>query len=157
MKNRILSFVVLICCMAMAIPGYAQETKEVDKQEIYLKDGTSLLHYLSKNVKYPVAVQENDEQGWVTVSFTVNKKGKIKNVKAVDYFSRECADQIVGILKSAPLLKPTIEDGKPVKFTDTLNISFRLQGSDNELDVKQREADVAVVGYGMSKEKTLMR
>ncbi len=44
---------------------------------------SALLKYIGKNVNYPVICQENGIQGMVSVSFVIDEKGNVTNVKAI--------------------------------------------------------------------------
>ena len=55
----------------------------VEQMPVYPGGISGLMQYLSENVKYPVAAQENGIQGRVVVSFVVEKDGSVSNPKVV--------------------------------------------------------------------------
>jgi len=87
----------------------------------------ALLKFLAKNVKYPVICQENGIQGMVTVSFVIDEKGKVSNVKATSARDANLEREAVRVVKLMPDWKPGKQRGRPVKVTYSVPVRFRLQ------------------------------
>ena len=82
--------------------------------------------YINKNVKYPKIDRENNVQGKVMAQFVVERDGSLTNIKAVRSPSQSMADEAIRVLKSSPKWKPGINNGKPVRSTFTMPVSFTL-------------------------------
>lgn len=72
----------------------------VEQMPVYPGGISGLMQYLSENVKYPVAVQENGIQGRVVVSFVVEKNGSISDPKVVmsnaDFINATPEEHVIG-------------------------------------------------------------
>lgn len=122
----------------------------VDILPVY-KTGTDALYKtLQKNILYPKEAREENVQGKVFVSFTVNKKGEIEQIKAEDskynliqemvvvgysekntpaeikndlsIIQKEC-ERVIALLDD---FNPGQKDGKPVDTKMTIPVTFKL-------------------------------
>jgi protein TonB len=76
---------------------------------------------------YPQAAVENNIQGKVFVSFTVNIDGTLSDIRSMrktDPILEEC---VIGIIKKSPKWTPGQQQNKPVKVTYQVPVQFRLQ------------------------------
>ncbi len=87
----------------------------------------ALLKYISKNVIYPVICQENGIQGMVSVSFVVDEKGEVINVKAFHGSDPNLEREAIRVVKSLPKWKPGKQRGRAVKVSYSVPVRFRLQ------------------------------
>ncbi|MCQ2194210.1 MAG: TonB family protein [Paludibacteraceae bacterium] len=87
----------------------------------------ALMEYLSKNIKYPTIAAESGIKGRVTVSFVVNKDGKIVDVQVVRGVHESLDKEAVRVVQSMPAWKPGKQSGKPVRARYTLPVMFKLQ------------------------------
>ena len=83
--------------------------------------------YLSKKINYPAIAKENNVQGKVFLNFTVEKDGSLTDIKVVRGIGSGCDDEAVRVLKSSPRWKPGIQNGRAVRVSYTIPISFTLQ------------------------------
>ncbi len=106
---------------------------------------------IQQKIKYPQEARKNSSQGKVFVSFTVNKKGKIEDIKAeekkyvllneivvVGYANSEgnasvdsktialLEKEVVDVIKQLNQFDPAIQNGKPVNARMTLPVTFKL-------------------------------
>ncbi|MCQ2216493.1 MAG: energy transducer TonB [Bacteroidales bacterium] len=86
-----------------------------------------LRKFLAQSVKYPVIAQENGIQGRVFVSFVVNQKGEVTNVKVARPLDPNLDKEAVRVVQSMPKWSPGMQRGKPVKVSYTVPINFVLQ------------------------------
>lgn len=86
-----------------------------------------LRKFLAQSVKYPVIAQENGIQGRVFVSFVVNQKGEVTNVKVARPLDPNLDKEAVRVVQSMPKWSPGMQRGKPVKVSCTVPINFVLQ------------------------------
>ncbi len=85
-----------------------------------------LMKYIQKNVKYPAIAKEYNITGKVYVSFIVDKKGSVTNVKVVRGVDKNLDAEAVRVVKSLPKYKPGKQRGKPVRVMFTIPINFTL-------------------------------
>ncbi|MBQ1936837.1 MAG: TonB family protein [Bacteroidales bacterium] len=92
---------------------------------------SSLPNFLTRWVyvylRYPKAAVDAGIQGKVTVSFVIDQKGKVGDVKVVKGVSEELDAEAVRAVAASPDWKPAKVDGKKVKCLVTLPIEFRLE------------------------------
>jgi TonB family protein len=86
-----------------------------------------LQKYLQDNLKYPESARANNVEGKVYVSFIVNEKGKIKDVKILKGLNKACDKEAMRVVKKMPRWTPGQQDGKNVKVIYTLPVNFKLQ------------------------------
>ncbi|MBK3517402.1 energy transducer TonB [Carboxylicivirga marina] len=87
----------------------------------------ALLKYIAKNVKYPVICQENGVQGMVSVSFVIDEKGDVTNVKAFRGVDPNLEREAIRVVKSMPKWEPGKQRGKAVKVSYSVPVRFKLQ------------------------------
>jgi periplasmic protein TonB len=121
-------------------PEIREEKKEVIKEEVeevfntanvqqkpMFPDGeAALAAYLRDNIKYPAVAKDNGIQGKVILRFTVAKSGNIENVEVVRGIGGGCDQEAVRVVQAMPNWSPGKNNGKPVKVTFTLPVTFKL-------------------------------
>ena len=85
-----------------------------------------LMKYIQKNVKYPAIAKEYNITGKVYVSFIVDKKGSVTNVKIVRGVDKNLDAESMRVVKSLPKYKPGKQRGKSVRVMFTIPINFTL-------------------------------
>jgi len=85
-----------------------------------------LMKYIQKNVKYPAIAKEYNITGKVYVSFIVDKKGSVTNVKIVRGVDKNLDAEAIRVVKSLPKYKPGKQRGKSVRVMFTIPINFVL-------------------------------
>lgn len=88
---------------------------------------SEIIRFITSNTKYPSIAVENGIQGKVYVSFVVNAKGKVENVKVVRGVDPSLDKEAVRVIESMPAWKPGKQRNKPVKVSYTMPVSFKLQ------------------------------
>jgi protein TonB len=86
-----------------------------------------LQKYIASSIKYPIIAQENGIQGRVYVSFVVNSKGKVEQVKIARGVDPNLDKEALRVINSLPTWKPGKQRGKAVKVSFTVPINFQLQ------------------------------
>jgi len=74
-----------------------------------------LMKYIQKNVKYPAIAKEYNITGKVYVSFIVDKKGSVTNVKIVRGVDKNLDAEAMRVVKSLPKFTPGKQRGKTVR------------------------------------------
>lgn len=87
---------------------------------------SAMFRWISENMKYPATAAENNVQGRVLVSFIVEKDGSISTIKIVRSVSPELDAEARRIVSKMPKWSPGRINGKPVRVTYYLPLSFRL-------------------------------
>lgn len=78
-------------------------------------------HWVLRNVEFSNKIFYPGDEGWVEVSFSVNSKGKVRNIETTRFSDEDFAYQIQRTIASSPLWTPADTDGK------TRDITFRLR------------------------------
>ena len=88
---------------------------------------SALMEWLSNNVKYPVAAQENGVQGRVVVSFVVERDGSITDVKVVRGVDPSLDKEASRVVRAMPRWIPGKQNGSAVRVKYNVPVAFRLQ------------------------------
>ena len=88
---------------------------------------TSLLSYLSSNVKYPAAAKEKKVQGTVYVNFVVSSNGKVLYPYVVRGIGSGCDEEALRVIRTMPVWKPGKQKGKPILVSTNLPVVFHLK------------------------------
>ena len=87
----------------------------------------ALMKWLSNNIRYPEAAQQNDIQGRVVVRFVVEKDGSIGNVTIAKGVDKDLDREAIRVVKKMPKWQPGKNNGQPVRSYFNLPVTFRLQ------------------------------
>lgn len=99
----------------------------VDKMPEFPGGMTSLMQYLSKNIRYPAEAQTKGIQGRVTVAVIINTEGKAVNASIVRSVDPSLDAEALRVASTMPDWVPGTKDGKPVNVKYTFPVTFRLQ------------------------------
>ena len=87
----------------------------------------AMYQFMGDNIKYPVISAEAGSQGQAYVNFTIEKNGKITNVKILGGSAdKRCKKEAVRVVESMPKWKPGEQRGKRVRVSYTLPVQFVL-------------------------------
>ena len=87
----------------------------------------ALMDFVAKNVVYPQEAMDKEISGRVYVSFVIEKDGSVNEVKVMKGIGGGCDDEAVRVIKGMPKWKPGKQDGKPVRVSYMMPITFKLQ------------------------------
>ena len=90
-----------------------------------------LVMFVCMNIEYPEQAQKANVDGKVFARFCVEKDGSVSNIRILRDIGYGCGDAVVKMLKSMPRWKPARVDGKNVKVSFNLPVSFILSDDDN--------------------------
>jgi|TARA_B110000263_G_scaffold194079_1_gene172295 protein TonB len=85
-----------------------------------------LMKFIQKNVKYPAIAKEYNITGKVYVSFIVDRKGNVTNVKIVRGVDKNLDAEAFRVVSALPKYKPGRQRGKAVRVMFTIPINFTL-------------------------------
>ncbi len=84
-----------------------------------------IMKHIKKNIRYPEEAQEIGAQGRVAVTFTIDKTGNITNIRKRGP-DKSLESEAVRIIGKLPKMIPGKQQGKPVKVSFSVPITFRL-------------------------------
>jgi periplasmic protein TonB len=82
--------------------------------------------FLRDNIVYPQMAKENNIQGTVYVSFVVDTKGKVTDVKLLRGIGGGCDEEAIRVVKLMPPWNPGKQNGKSVRVQFNMPIRFTL-------------------------------
>lgn len=103
---------------------HSYKTRHVSAQ---FKGGYDAFYkYLGRTTRYPAIARENNIQGKVILSFTVNKLGKLEHIEVRQTVSPEIDAESVRVLNSSPEWTPGMEFGRKVNQLYYMPLTFSL-------------------------------
>ena len=98
-----------------------------DKPTFQGKDANEFTKWVYNNIEYPEIAKENGIQGRVTVQFTIDKDGSVKDVKVLRGVDSSLDKEAVRVIQKSPKWSPGKQRGKPAKVKYTFPIIFQLR------------------------------
>jgi len=86
----------------------------------------ALGRYLGSRLRYPAEARQNKIQGKVYIGFIVEKNGSLADFKVVRGIGDGCDEEAIRVLRSSPAWRPGMANGKPVRTSYVLPITFML-------------------------------
>lgn len=126
--------------LGVEIQDYVEEVKEevVEEEAIPFQlveekpsfqggDANAFSAWVAKQIVYPETAKENNVQGRVMLQFTVEKDGRVTNVKVARGVDPELDREAVRVVQSSPKWKPGKQRDRAVKVTYTFPVYFQLR------------------------------
>ena len=119
---------------SIIITTKARESETADHEEEFVVveempqfpgGNEAMQKYIAENLKYPKTAIKG-EQGRVIVSFVINKRGKVGDVKLIRSVSPELDAEAVRVIQDMPDWIPGKQKGKAVNVRYTIPIVFKL-------------------------------
>lgn len=85
----------------------------------------ALLKFIRTNIRYPEVARKAKIEGRVVVRFVVDEQGKLKDPVIMRSLSPECDEEALRLIRSMPLWRPGLQNGRGVKIHYTLPIVFK--------------------------------
>ncbi|MBR3303165.1 MAG: energy transducer TonB [Bacteroidales bacterium] len=98
-----------------------------EKPKFQDKDANEFTKWVYANLEYPEIAKENGIQGRVTVQFTIDKDGSVKNVKVLRGVDSSLDKAAVNVINKSPKWSPGKMRGRPTKVSYTFPIIFQLR------------------------------
>ena len=98
-----------------------------DKPMFQGKDANEFTKWVYNQIEYPEIAKENGIQGRVTVQFTIDKDGSVKDVKVLRGVDSSLDKEAVRVIQKSPKWSPGKQRNKPVKVKYTFPIIFQLR------------------------------
>ena len=99
----------------------------VEQQPEFIGGVKEMYAFLSKNIKYPKDAQRNNITGQVFLSMTIDKTGKIKDIKVMKGIGYGCEEEAMRVVATMPLWIPGKQDNQPVNVQYTMPVNFTLE------------------------------
>lgn len=131
-KNSLISFkalfaVTLVMLFMGSVSVNAQEQPEVEKMAEFPGGTMAMMSFLSQNIKYPQEAKDNNIQGRVLVTFTVQPDGKVTDAHVENPVNPLLDAEAIRVVSLMPAFNPALKaDGTPVSVTTAVPVNFRL-------------------------------
>ncbi|MDE6510878.1 MAG: energy transducer TonB [Muribaculaceae bacterium] len=99
----------------------------VEQQAEFPGGMAALMKWLSNNIRYPEAAQQNDVQGRVIVKFIVEKDGSVSQAQIVKGVDKDLDKEALRVVNKMPKWQAGKNNGVAVRSYFTLPVNFRLQ------------------------------
>lgn len=90
--------------------------------------GTAELQkFLAENIKYPKQANRMGIEGRVIAQFVVEKDGSITDARVLKGIGGGCDEEALRVVQMMPRWSPAKQNGRPVRYKQTLPVVFRLR------------------------------
>lgn len=103
-----------------------QQFIAVEKEAVFPGGVNNFYNYIGHNLRYPENAIKNKIEGKVSVSFVVDKNGKLVEIKIIKGVSPDIDAEAVRLFRNSPRWMPGIQNGILVKQQYAMNIIFQL-------------------------------
>ncbi len=90
-------------------------------------DPSGFTKWVFSKIVYPEIAKENGVQGRVTLQFTIETDGSVKNVKVLRGVDSSLDKEAVRVVSSSPKWQPGMQRNKPVRVKYTFPVVFQLR------------------------------
>ena len=119
--------VLEIFTLVEEMPLFGDCSALLNKGERKQCSDTSILKYLSENIRYPNMARENGIQGTVVIRFIINEFGQITDAEIVREIGGGCGKEALRVVRDMPNWKPGLQRHRKVKVQMNLPVRFKLQ------------------------------
>ena len=88
---------------------------------------SSFYPWFFRNIRYKSGEYQRAASGSVRVAFTVDKKGKLRDIEILRAHNEVCREKTVETLKKSPRWTPGTVDGEPVDVRYEISLKFRYR------------------------------
>jgi TonB family protein len=82
--------------------------------------------YLADNIKYPEDAKKNNIQGYVYLSFVVEKDGSISTIRVMRSPNASLSNEAIRVVSTTPKWTPGKKKGVPVRVYQSVRVIFAL-------------------------------
>lgn len=130
MNARVIAAVPVQAEAADAVaPSTDDEAIDNAKAEVpaaYPGGEVALFTFIMKNLSYPEAAKEMNQEGTVLLRFMVNADGTVGKIKLEKSLSKECDAAAANVVRKLARFEPAKQNGRAVPVWITLPIQFRM-------------------------------
>jgi TonB family protein len=95
------------------------------------------IKFYQENIKYPAEARNKNIQGVVQYKIFIETDGKVTNPSIISGIGGGCDEEVLRVAALMPNWKPAMKDGKPVRTSVILPISFKLSNGDDDSEQDQ--------------------
>lgn len=126
-KYSLLFAATLVMLFMGSVSVNAQEQPEVEKMAEFPGGTMAMMSFLSQNITYPQEAKDNNIQGHVLVTFTVQPDGKVTDAHVENPVNPLLDAEAIRVVSLMPAFNPALKaDGTPVSVTTAMPVNFRL-------------------------------
>ncbi|MFI5451173.1 TonB family protein [Pedobacter sp. UC225_61] len=128
----------------MLITGFAPKEETVDNRVYnfvamenppsYPGGVGAFYKFLANNIKYPLLASDNEIQGTVYVSFTVEKDGSLNDIKVDRKLGYGTDEEAVRVLKLSKRWNPGMQNGRVVRVKYNIPIKFSFASEKQQVN-----------------------
>lgn len=107
--------------------AYAKLTAGDHKPTFQGQNINTFSQWVNARLKYPKDARKNKIEGRVTLTFTVNKNGEVKDIKVLRSVDPLLDAEAVRVVGMSPLWEPAVQYGRKVNFKVTFPVIFSLE------------------------------
>lgn len=100
----------------------------VEKMPEFPGGELALMNFVYDNLVYPQEAIDNEIQGRVIVSFTINCDGSTSQHKILSDIGGGCGEEALKMLDLMPVWTPGMQNEKPIPVHFNLPVKFELEG-----------------------------
>lgn len=114
----------------------AVEEEEVEDDQPFLRaetmpsfqggDLNTFRKWVQDNVRFPQIALENGIQGRVTLTFVIEKDGRLTNIQVLQTPDRSLSEEAIRVLNKSPKWSPGKQRNQTVRVKYTLPVDFRV-------------------------------
>ena len=114
----------------------AVEEEEVEDDQPFLRaetmpsfqggDLNTFRKWVQENVRFPQIALENGIQGRVTLTFVIEKDGRLTNIQVLQTPDRSLSEEAIRVLNKSPKWSPGKQRNQAVRVKYTLPVDFRV-------------------------------
>ncbi|HNW70301.1 MAG TPA: energy transducer TonB [Bacteroidales bacterium] len=135
--KKFIGFALIMLLFGLTRPVcFAQEEKPiftvVEKMPCYPGGDSARIKFLAENIVYPQAAKEKGIQGVVYISFVIDEKGQVEDVRVLRGIGGGCDEEAMRIVKLMPNWIPGKSDGKNVRVQFNMPIRFTLTSENKD-------------------------
>lgn len=114
---------------------FAQEMSGTVLAPVYPGGLNALKEFIAKNIQYP---GREGHSGVVTLSYSINEKGKIEDVKILRGIDAKCDSEAVRVTRLIKGWQPALQWGKPIRTRVAMPVEFIFDNSPVEKEISVR-------------------
>ena len=135
---KLLLVVVKIhCCFFVGAQNQQQKNDTIVEQSIFIEKPVdkaaefpggrkAMISFFENNIIYPPSAIKDSISGKVRLGFTIEKSGKVKDVRVLKGVRQDLDMEALRVLKLMPIWKPAFLFGKPIQQKFHLPVKFTL-------------------------------
>ena len=124
-------FLIVFFMAFVSVNAYSQSKEQddavysmVSEQPSFPGGMQEMMKFISENRKYPAEAKAKEIHGKVIVAFVVERDGSLSDVKIRRGIGYGCDEEAIRLIKSMPKWTPGKQNGKAVRVSFMLPVTF---------------------------------